>query len=51
MYKRQIAARLAQHDPLPRNAMSMPVAVLVPLAATAIALGVTTRSLRRGEVA
>jgi len=48
---RTIAARLAQHDPLPRNAMSMPVAVLVPLAATAIALGLTTRSLRRGEVA
>jgi len=48
---RTIAARLAHHDPLPRNAMSMPVAVLVPLAATGIALALTTRSLLRGEVA
>jgi hypothetical protein len=31
--------------------MSMPVAVIVPAIATAIAVAVTTRSLRRGEVA
>jgi len=48
---RTIAARLARHDPLPRNAMSMPVAVLVPLAATILALAFTTRSLQRGEIA
>jgi ABC-2 type transport system permease protein len=48
---RTITARVAQHLPLPRNAMSMPVAVLVPSAATIVAVVFTTRSLRRGEVA
>ena len=48
---RTITARIAHHTPLPRNAMSMVVAVAVPVAATAIALVWTTRSLRRGEVA
>jgi ABC-2 type transport system permease protein len=48
---RTITARIAQHSPLPRNAMSMPVAVIVPAVATMIAVALTTRSLRRGEVA
>jgi ABC-2 type transport system permease protein len=48
---RTITARIAQHLPLPRNAMSMPVAVLVPTVATLVAVAVTTRSLQRGEVA
>ncbi len=48
---RTITARLAQHDPLPRNAMSMPVAVLIPSVATIVAVVLTTRSLQRGEVA
>jgi ABC-2 type transport system permease protein len=48
---RTITARLAQHDPLPRNAMSMPVAVIIPSVATVVAVVLTTRSLQRGEVA
>jgi ABC-2 type transport system permease protein len=48
---RTVTARIAQHTPLPRNAMSMPVAVLVPTVATVLALVFTTRSLQRGEVA
>ncbi len=48
---RTIDARLAGHDPLPRNAMSMPVAVLVPVVATAVAVVWTSRSLNRGEIA
>ena len=47
---RTITARLADHTPLPRNAMSMPVAVLVPAIATALALALTSRSLERGEI-
>jgi len=47
---RTIDARLAHHDPLPRNAMSMVVAVAVPLALTALAVGFTARSLDRGEI-
>ena len=47
---RTITARLANHTPLPRNAMSMPVAVLVPAIATAVALALTSRSLERGEI-
>jgi ABC-2 type transport system permease protein len=47
---RTITARLADHTPLPRNAMSMPVAVLVPALATALALALTSRSLERGEI-
>jgi len=48
---RTIAARLAGHYPLPRNAMSMPVAVLVPLLAIVVAVALTARSLNRGEIA
>ncbi|HZQ59291.1 MAG TPA: ABC transporter permease [Acidimicrobiales bacterium] len=48
---RTITARIARHFPLPRNAMSMPVAVFVPCAAALIAVVLTTRSLQRGEVA
>ncbi len=48
---RTITARIAHHLPLPRNAMSMPVAVLVPSVAAVLAAIVTTRSLQRGEVA
>jgi len=48
---RTVDARLAGHDPLPRNAMSMPVAVLVPVLAAVAAVAVTTRSLNRGEIA
>ncbi|HLK43906.1 MAG TPA: hypothetical protein VKV34_11240 [Thermoleophilia bacterium] len=47
---RTITARIARHLPLPRNAMSMPVAVLVPCVAAALAVVFTTRSLQRGEV-
>src|SRR6516165_3286306 len=47
---RTITARIANHTPLPRNAMSMPVAVLVPAIATAVALALTSRSLERGEI-
>jgi ABC-2 type transport system permease protein len=47
---RTVAARLARHLPLPRNAMSMPVAVIVPAVAAAVALALTSRSLQRGEV-
>jgi hypothetical protein len=47
---RTITARLADHTPLPRNAMSMPVAVLVPALAIAVALALTSRSLERGEI-
>jgi ABC-2 type transport system permease protein len=48
---RTITARIARHFPLPRNAMSMPVAVLVPTIAAVVAVVLTTRSLQRGEVA
>jgi ABC-2 type transport system permease protein len=48
---RTVVARLARHDPLPRNAMSMPVAVLVPVAVVVIAVALTTRSLNQGEIA
>ncbi len=48
---RTITARIARNLPLPRNATSMPVAVLVPAAAAVLAVLFTTRSLRRGEVA
>jgi ABC-2 type transport system permease protein len=48
---RTITARIAQHLPLPRNATSMPVAVLVPAVAAVLAVVFTTRSLTRGEVA
>lgn len=48
---RTLDARLAGHDPLPRNAMSMPVAVLVPVVATLMAVAFTARSLDRGEIA
>ncbi|GAC1321174.1 MAG: hypothetical protein NVSMB12_21220 [Acidimicrobiales bacterium] len=47
---RTIDARLAHHDPLPRNAMSMIVAVAVPVVLTALAVGFTARSLDRGEI-
>jgi ABC-2 type transport system permease protein len=48
---RTITARIAQHLPLPRNATSMPVAILVPAVAAVLAVVFTTRSLTRGEVA
>lgn len=48
---RTVDARLAGHTPLPRNAMSMPIAVVVPLVVTGLAVAITTRSLNRGEVA
>jgi len=48
---RTVVARLAHHDPLPRNAMSMPVAILVPLVVVAVAVALTSRSLDRGEIA
>lgn len=47
---RTVVARIDRHQPLPRNAMSMGVAVLVPLVAIALAVAVTSRSLDRGEV-
>lgn len=48
---RTVDARLAGHDPLPRNAMSMPVAVVVPVVAVLLAVALTARSLDRGEIA
>lgn len=48
---RTLAARIAGHSPLPRNAMSMPVAVGVPILFTVAAVVVTSRSLDRGEIA
>jgi ABC-2 type transport system permease protein len=48
---RTVVARIAGHDPLPRNAMSMPVAVGVPLVFIGIAVLLTSRSLDRGEIA
>ena len=48
---RTLGARIAGHNPLPRNAMSLPIALFVPFAAIAIAVFVTTRSLDRGEIA
>ena len=47
---RTVDARIAQHDPLPRNAMSMAVAVGVPVALAVAAVVFTTRSLDRGEI-
>ncbi len=47
---RTLTARLADHTPLPRNAMSLPVAVAVPAVAIGLALWLTSRSLQRGEV-
>jgi ABC-2 type transport system permease protein len=47
---RTVVARIAGHDPLPRNAMSMPVAVLVPVVAIGVAVVLTSRSLDRGEI-
>lgn len=46
-----VTARVAHHDPLPRNAMSMPIAVGFPLVAAVIAIVLTSRSLDRGEIA
>jgi ABC-2 type transport system permease protein len=48
---RTLFARVAHHTELPRNAMSMPVAIFVPVAAIVIAIVLTARSLDRGEVA
>ena len=48
---RTVDARLSHHLPLPRNAMSLVVAVTVPLVLTGAALAFTTRSLDRGEIA
>ena len=47
---RTLNARVARHLPLPRNAMSLPVAILVPVIIIVVALVLTTRSLDRGEV-
>jgi ABC-2 type transport system permease protein len=47
---RTIDARIADHDPLPRNAMSMPVAIGIPVVVVVLAFGFTARSLNRGEV-
>jgi ABC-2 type transport system permease protein len=46
-----VTARIAHHSPLPRNAMSMPVAIAFPVIAVVLALTVTTRSLDKGEIA
>ncbi len=46
-----VTARLAHHTDLPRNAMSMPVAVAFPIVATVLAVIITSRSLDRGEIA
>jgi len=48
---RTVVARIAHEAQLPRNAMSMPVAVLVPVAAAVLAIALTARSLNRGEIA
>jgi ABC-2 type transport system permease protein len=48
---RTVDARLAGHDPLPRNAMSMPVAVVIPVVALLLAVAITARSLDHGEIA
>jgi ABC-2 type transport system permease protein len=47
---RTIAARIGHHE-LPRNAMSMPIAVAFPLVLAVIAVVLTSRSLDRGEIA
>ncbi|MHB8466979.1 MAG: hypothetical protein ACYDH6_12955 [Acidimicrobiales bacterium] len=46
-----VTARIANHSPLPRNAMSMPVALAVPVVIVVAAFVLTTRSLDRGEIA
>jgi ABC-2 type transport system permease protein len=48
---RTLDARIARHNPLPRNAMSTAVAVGIPLVAIVVAMVLTTRSLDRGEIA
>jgi len=48
---RTLNARLAGHTPLPRNAMSLPVAIVVPAVLTVLAVALTARSLNRGEIA
>jgi ABC-2 type transport system permease protein len=47
---RSVAAHVAQHTP-PRNAVAWTTGLIFPLAVTAIALVLTTRSLDRGEIA
>lgn len=47
---RSLAARIAGHPP-PRNAVSTPVGLILPLVVTAIAVAWTARSLNRGEIA
>ena len=46
-----ITSRIAKHNPLPRNAMSMPIAIAFPIIVVIVALVLTTRSLDRGEIA
>lgn len=46
-----VTSRIARHNPLPRNAMSMPVAVVVPAVIVVAAFVLTVRSLDRGEIA
>jgi len=48
---RTIAARVARDTDLPRNAMSMPLAIGFPLLAAVLAIVFTARSLDRGEIA
>ena len=48
---RTLVARMADHFPLPRNAMSMEVAVAIPAAAAVLALIFTAWSLDNGEIA
>ena len=46
-----VTARIAKHDPLPRNAMSLPIAIGFPIVVVVIAMVLTSRSLDRGEIA
>jgi ABC-2 type transport system permease protein len=48
---RTIAARVAHDTDLPRNAMSMPIAIGFPVLAAVLAVVFTARSLDRGEIA
>jgi ABC-2 type transport system permease protein len=48
---RSLTAYLADHSPMPRNAVSPLVGLVVPLAAAVVALVLTSRSLDRGEIA
>ena len=48
---RSVTAYLADHSPMPHNSVSPVVGVVFPLAVTAAALALTSRSLNRGDIA